>query len=157
STVLGGPGTTLPAPISVPLDPDNVPVIKIAAAEDGERYRFDAPAVAPAGTLALELENLGELPHDLVVLRPRVGVSTRQIEEVLAGPAPEAATTLVQPLGGAAPVAPKAKQTVAMRFEPGDYYLASFTRGADGRPGTLHGMYRRMEVVPAPDALARRA
>jgi len=129
----------------------------VIAAEDGDRFRYDTVDTIPAGPVTIDLENRGKQPHDLSILRPRANVTAAQLGELLNGPVPEAAITIAQLHGGPAPVAPQSRQRVSLRLDPGEYYLASLHRGADGRIGAAHGMVRRLTVLAPSEDFARRA
>jgi hypothetical protein len=139
--------TTAPTPDALPDGPDGLPLARIVAHDDGDSSSYDAPDVVAAGPLAIEFTNTGAAAHDLTILRPHAEISPTQLGSLLSGPAPDAAFAAADLLGGAGPVAPQASQSVAVLLAPGDYELASMTRGADGRLGVARGLHRRLRVV----------
>ncbi len=152
--VVIGAGTV---PAALPYDTDDVPQLHVGISEEGERYRFEAPEAVQSGPVAIEIHNTGTRQHNFVVVQPKPSVTMDQLSDLLSGPAPQAAPTIAQFLGGSAVVPPGDKRSVAMHLEVGEYMLISTHNGTDGRPDTAHGLIRRLVVAPAPEAVARRA
>jgi hypothetical protein len=144
----GGPGTTVAAVAPpLPTGPDGLPMAKVVANDDGNRSSFDAPVAVRAGPIAIEFTNAGATAHDLTILAPHPGLRVDQLDEVLAGPAPEAASAVSTFFGGAGPIPSKSSQVIAVLLEPGDYELAAVARGADGRVGASQGLHRTLVVT----------
>jgi hypothetical protein len=140
------PGSTRPAPASLPADRDGLPTLQVVARE-GDTFSLDAPAAIPAGPVTVEFHNAGDQAHDLAVLRAAPGVEASQIADILGGPAPDAVGAVAVFRGGAGPVGAHGAQSVALDLEPGTYFLSSPLRGPDGRSGVVRGMRRPLEVV----------
>jgi hypothetical protein len=147
-TFVVGPATTqAPAPAALATGPDGLPLATVTATDDGDRSSYDAPAAVAAGPLAIDFTNHGTMAHDLTVLHPKAGATIDQLDALVTGPAPEAASTIADLLGGAGTTAAGATTTVALLLQPGDYELASMARGPDGRLGVTRGLHRRLRVA----------
>lgn len=115
-------------------------------------YRFDAPPQVPAGLVEVELENLGQSPHALLVSKIKDGVSYDQITAAkMKGPGQSFALQDAV-LGGTDFVgtAPGGRQVVQLFFDQGKYILESNALGNDGINDFVKGMLAPLEVVTAP-------
>lgn len=115
-------------------------------------FRFEAPAQIPAGLVEVELENLGQSPHALVVSKIKQGVTYDQIAAAkLKGPG-QSAPLQEAVLGGTDFVgtAPGGRQVVELFFDQGKYIWESNAVGNDGIQDMMKGMLAPLEVISAP-------
>jgi hypothetical protein len=115
-------------------------------------FRFEAPAQAPAGLVEVELENLGQSPHALLVSKIKEGVTYDQIAAAKLKGAGQSGPLQDAVLGGTDFVgtAPGGRQVVQIFFDQGKYIWESNAVGTDGIQDLMKGMLAPLEVVGAP-------
>jgi uncharacterized cupredoxin-like copper-binding protein len=115
-------------------------------------YSFEAPAQIEAGLVSITMENEGQEPHHVQLVRLNDGVTTEQFQAALQQ-SPEAAMPLVSFAGGPGVVPPGQSQQVDVELNPGHYFLLCLVPSSDGIPHLAKGMLAPLEVV-APTAQA---
>lgn len=107
-------------------------------------YAFTSSAPITAGQHVIRLENTGEQPHELIVIRLEPG---KTIQEFAAwvrnrqGEAPGA------PVGGTTPQSRGTTTFFVVNFSAGEYAFVCVVRDAsDGRPHIAHGMVQQFRV-----------
>jgi len=115
-------------------------------------FRFEAPAQIPAGLVEVELENLGQSPHALLVSKIKAGVTYDQIAAAKAKGPGQSFPLQDAVLGGTDFVgtAPGGRQVVQLFFDEGKFLLESNALGNDGIRDTVKGMLAPVDVVSAP-------
>lgn len=119
-----------------------IPQITIKAHD----YSFEAPAQIEAGLVSIRLENEGQEPHHVQLVRLNDGVTMEQLQATLQQ-GPEAALPLVTLDGGPGVVPSGKSQQVTVELTPGHYLLMCFVPGPDGIPHLAKGMMAPLEVV----------
>ena len=109
-------------------------------------YSFEAPAQIEAGLVSIRLENEGQEPHHVQLVRLNDGVTMEQLQATLQQ-GPEAALPLVTLDGGPGVVPSGKSQQVTVELTPGHYVLACLVPGPDGIPHLAKGMMAPLEVV----------
>ncbi len=107
-------------------------------------YSFTVSAPITPGPHIIRVDNTGELPHELLVVRLEPG---RTIEEYAAwarkpeGPRPGT------PVGGTTPAARGMTIFDVVDFTPGEYgFICLIADAKDGRPHAAHGMIQQFKV-----------
>jgi hypothetical protein len=109
-------------------------------------YSFEAPAQIEAGLVSIRLENEGQEPHHVQLVRLNDGVTMEQLQAKLQQ-GPEAALPLVTLDGGPGVVPSGKSQQVTVELTPGYYVLLCFVPSPDGIPHLAKGMVAPLEVV----------
>jgi hypothetical protein len=109
-------------------------------------YSFEAPAQIEAGLVSITMENEGQEPHHVQLVRLNDNVTMEQFQAALQQ-SPEAAMPLVSFAGGPGVVPPGQSQQVDMELNPGHYFLVCLVPSADGIPHVVKGMLAPLEVV----------
>lgn len=109
-----------------------------------QEYGYKLSAPLTAGERRLRVENDGEQPHELELVRLADGKSVVDLEkwvESQQGPPPG------EPLGGVAALAPGAQAFFSADITPGNYALICFVPDVhDGKPHFIHGMAQEITV-----------
>lgn len=115
-------------------------------------FRFEAPAQVPAGLVEVELENLGQSPHAVLISKLKVGVTYDQIAAAKAKGPGQSFPLTEAVLGGTDLVgtAPGGRQVVQLFFDEGKFLLESNALGNDGIRDMVKGMLALVDVVSAP-------
>ncbi len=128
--------------------PKDRPKVTITAHD----FSFTAPATMPAGYVDVTLTNQGKEDHQLQLVK--LGSAT------LAEFKAYAVTTdlaKVQPgtifVGGPNNVAPGKSVTATVKLDPGEYAIACFIPGKDGKPHVAKGMLGEVKVATAADSV----
>lgn len=110
-------------------------------------YSFDAPASIPAGLTTIRLVAKGKELHHVALVKLENGKSMADFAAALrtAGPPP----AWMVDAGGVNPPRPGGTTEATQRLEPGNYVLACFVPGPDGKPHVMKGMMRALTVTPA--------
>jgi len=115
----------------------------------GLDYAFGGPRTLPPGPTSIAFENRGEVPHEMILVRLKEGVTLDQVMEgVAAGTDPEEFTE-----GGAAILIVGPGETADGRVEvdllPGRTYalVCNFQDEPDAAPHTALGMVASLEVT----------
>jgi hypothetical protein len=107
-------------------------------------YGYDLSAPLTRGAHEIRVVNDGKQSHELVLLRLHPGKSMQDLAawaEKMSGPPPASF------LGGVSPLSPGGHNEFAVELTPGRYALLCFLPDAnDGKPHTLHGMAREIDV-----------
>jgi len=107
-------------------------------------YNFVSSKPLTAGTQAIEVENAGPQPHELVLVRLEPGKSVQDFLGWVmkpAGPPPAHA------IGGVSPMEKGRTARINVNLTPGDYALVCFIPDAkDGKPHLAHGMVQQIHV-----------
>ena len=112
----------------------------------GEDFKFDAPAVIPAGMTEFRFTNKGPALHHLAILKLNGGKTVDDLRAALANPGP--LPSWVKEYGGAnAPVAGETSNAT-LNLVPGNYALICFV-DIGGPPHFAKGMVRPLKVVPS--------
>jgi uncharacterized cupredoxin-like copper-binding protein len=109
-------------------------------------FSFEAPAQIEAGLVSITLENAGQEPHHVQLVRINDDVSMEQLQAALQQ-GPEAALPLVTLEGGPGVVAPGRSQQVTVNLIPGRYLLLCLVPSPDGVPHLAKGMITPLEVM----------
>lgn len=114
----------------------------------GTDYAFDVPETLPAGQTAFTFENAGQVPHEMILVRLKEGVTLPQVlEAASAGTDPAEFTE-----GGAAILIASPGDTAGTRMLvdllPGRTYalVCNFEDGAGKPPHVALGMAKSIEV-----------
>ena len=114
----------------------------------GTDYAFDAPDTLPAGQTAFTFENAGQVPHEMILVRLKQGVTLPEVlEAASAGADPGDFTE-----GGAAILIASPGDTAGTRMLvdllPGRTYalVCNFEDGAGKPPHVALGMAKSIEV-----------
>lgn len=115
----------------------------------GLDYAFGGPRTLPPGPTSIAFENRGEVPHEMILVRLKEGVTLEQVMEgVAAGTDPQAFTE-----GGAAILIVGPGETAESRVQvdllPGRTYalVCNFQDEPDAEPHTALGMVASLEVT----------
>jgi hypothetical protein len=115
----------------------------------GTDYAFDAPRVLPPGRTAFAFENAGRVPHEMILVRLKEGVTLQQVlAAAQEGGDPEEFTE-----GGAAILIAGPGETAGSRtlveLLPGRTYalVCNFQDAADQPPHVALGMTAAIEVA----------
>lgn len=109
-------------------------------------YSFEAPAQIEAGLVSIRMENEGQEPHHVQLVRLNDGVTMEQFQAAIQQ-GPEAALPLVTLAGGPGVVPGGKSQQVTVELDPGHYILLCLVPGTDGIPHLAKGMMAALEVV----------
>ncbi len=109
-------------------------------------YSFEAPAQIEAGLVSIIMENEGQEPHHVQLVRLNDGVTMEQFQTAIQQ-GPEAALPLVTLAGGPGVVPGGKSQQVTVELDPGHYILLCLVPGTDGIPHLAKGMMAALEVV----------
>ncbi len=109
-------------------------------------YSFEGPTQIEAGPVSITLENEGQEPHHVQLVRLNDGVSPEQFQTALRQGA-EATLPLMTWAGGPGVVDSGNSQEVAMELSAGTYMLLCFVPVPDGIPHLAKGMVASLEVV----------
>lgn len=110
-------------------------------------YRFDAPASIPAGLTTIRLVSEGKELHHVAFVKLEDGKTVQDFAAALRNPGPPPAWMVE--MGGVNPPRPGGTAEETQRLEPGNYMLACFVPGPDGKPHVAKGMMRAITVTPA--------
>lgn len=106
-------------------------------------YQFDAPESIPAGWTRFTLDNQGEQPHDLMLLKPEAG---KTITDVLSALQSEGPPDWVELYGGVS-AAPGETGEYVVNLDAGDYIGLSFGQNESGPPDAAQGMIHAFTVT----------
>jgi len=122
--------------------PSPIPMITIRAAD----YSFTGPTALQAGLVTITLENDGQEPHHIQLVRLNDGVTMAQFEAALQQ-SDTAIFPLIQLAGGPGAVAPGQRQQVTVQLIAGHYVLLCFVPDSMGMPHFAKGMVAALEVT----------
>ena len=117
------------------------PEVVITAAD----FRFDLPAIVPAGLTRLTLANEGAVAHHAMFMHLNGDTTRDDLEAALAQPDPGQFFGLSQSLGGPV-VGPGLRATTIADLTPGEYVVICAVPEADGTPHYMMGMAAPLEV-----------
>jgi hypothetical protein len=106
-------------------------------------YRFEAPESAAAGWTRFTLENVGEQPHDLMLLKPEAG---KTISDVLTALEAEAPPDWAALYGGVS-AGPGETRAYTVNLDAGSYIALSFGQNESGPPDAAQGMIHEFTVA----------
>jgi hypothetical protein len=107
-------------------------------------YAFDITPAISAGRRTLRVENAGQQPHHVALVRLGPG---RSAEDALAWFKQMTGAPLDTPIGGTTALAPGVVNFITADFEAGNYALICFLPdSSDGRSHAQHGMLRQIRV-----------
>lgn len=119
-------------------------------------FSFAVDTPIPSGRRALRVENAGEEPHDLVLLKLAPGRTIADVQTWLnperarraegASDSAPSLESLGTGLGGIAAIAPGMQSYFEADFTPGEYVLLCMATAPDGRSHIEHGMIREISV-----------
>lgn len=104
-----------------------------------------APAAVRAGRVQLEIDNAGELLHDLVLIRKA------EVDQLARTPSGGVDVAVDRPIDEIEDLEPGSYLAVSPNVLPGDYLLVcTVTEGADGQPldHFQAGMWAKLRVMP---------
>ncbi|HUF26089.1 MAG TPA: hypothetical protein VMM18_03810 [Gemmatimonadaceae bacterium] len=114
----------------------------------GTDYAFDVPETLPAGPTAFTFENAGQVPHEMILVRLKEGVTLPQVlEAVRAGADPGEFTEGGTAILIASP-ADTAETRILVDLLPGSTYalVCNFVDGEGKPPHVALGMVKSIEV-----------
>jgi len=107
-------------------------------------YSFTLSTPITAGTHTLEIENNGQQPHEIELVRLAPGKSAAEMAKWVFqqyGPPPG------EPLGGVPAIQVGSHAFITQNFTPGNYALLCFIPDVkDGKPHAAHGMVKQITV-----------
>jgi hypothetical protein len=106
-------------------------------------FRFEAPESLPAGWTRFTLENVGERPHDLMLLKPEAGKTISDVLEALQAEGPPDWAALY----GGVSAGPGETRTYTVNLDPGSYIALSFGQDESGPPDAAQGMIHAFDVT----------
>lgn len=113
-------------------------------------YSFEGPTQIEAGPASITLENEGQEPHHVQLVRLNDGVSPEQLQTALQQGS-EATLPLMTWAGGPGVVDSGGSQEVAIELTAGTYMLLCFVPSPEGAPHLAKGMVASLEVVAGQD------
>jgi hypothetical protein len=128
---------------------------------DGDEYAFVMPDSIQGGWTTLELENVGEEPHEFALAKLEGDRTLADLRDVLGDPATQeqGPPEWVSIRAGIPTLARAETASLAQQLEPGRYALICFLDGPNGRPHFVDGMIKVVDVegdaggeAPEPDA-----
>lgn len=115
----------------------------------GHDYAFEVPEPVPSGTVHFSFENVGEVPHEVVLVQLNEGVTAERVAEALQGEVDPA--TLMAGIVGILIADPgtTAIGRLVVELEAGQTYamLCNFTDTEDAPPHIALGMMRIFEAT----------
>lgn len=105
-------------------------------------FRFEAPDTVPAGWTRFTLENVGERPHDLMLLKPEAGKTISDVLEALEAEGPPDWAALY----GGVSAGPGETRAYTVNLDPGSYIALSFGQNESGPPDAAQGMIHAFTV-----------
>jgi uncharacterized cupredoxin-like copper-binding protein len=119
------------------------PIVVVRATD----YKFEAPALVPAGTIEFRLENAGNEVHHLWLVQLRDGRTYSDFLRAMdASTGPRMPKWAVD-VGGPNDVSAGLSATAWLTLEPGKYVLVCYVPAPDGRPHVMHGMVKELTVA----------
>jgi hypothetical protein len=123
----------------------------VVAAPDAEQiavvatdYAFDIPEV-PTGKVAFTMENAGEEPHFMFVVKLNEGATLAEaLEAEAAGEDPD--QFVEEEVGGSSTVGPGQTSVLNAELTPGTYGMLCFVSAPDGAPHAALGMAQEFTV-----------
>lgn len=112
-------------------------------------YKFDAPASVSAGTIAFRLDNAGTELHHLWLVELREGRSFSDFLRAMDSSGPPRMPSWAVDVGGPNDVSGGMSATAWLTLEPGRYVMVCYVPAPDGRPHTMHGMFKELTVTAA--------
>lgn len=138
----GLPGVVVPrAPAHTVAKPRVVPVV----ASD---YAFQAPDTVQAGLVTLQLSNVGQEPHHLVLVRLAPGRTFSEFVRSTTAAHGEP-PRWAEPVGGPNAILPGGSANATLNLAPGNYALLCMIPSPDGKTRAMKGMQQQLTVVPA--------
>ena len=113
-------------------------------------YSFEGPTQIEAGPTSITLQNEGQEPHHVQLVRLNDGVSPEQFQTALQQGI-EAALPLMTWVGGPGIVASGESQEVAIELAAGTYLLLCFVPDSEGAPYLAKGMVASLTVMAGQD------
>lgn len=119
-------------------------------------FSFAHDSVIPAGQHTIRVENVGQEPHDLVMMKLTPGTTVDQLLAAMnperarrpdqADEAPPPMESLATGIGGIAAIAPGMESFFEANLTVGDYVLLCMATAPDGRSHIEHGMVTQFRV-----------
>lgn len=119
---------------------------------DAKTYAFSAPEGLTAGSARFNLDNNGDEPHHVQVVRLNDGSTMEDVQAALQSENPEAALfQVVTPVGGTGVVDPGGESNVdaIIDLTEGEHLLLCFIAGTNGVPHLAQGMLQPFTVGAA--------
>ena len=113
-------------------------------------YVYQGPESIPGGWSRLTLDNQGQQPHDLIMVRLAEGKTVEDVMAALEAEGPPEWATLY---GGVSAQAGQSESYV-VDLEPGSYVMFSFGDEEQGPPDAAQGMIRTLTVTAAESDVA---
>jgi hypothetical protein len=119
----------------------------------GKDFSYATAASVKAGFVKVSLDNQGQEPHQVQLVRINDGVTPQQLQEAQTDQTGEKLLPLVTVKGGVNGIAPGTKQSAVTKLDAGQYLMLCFLRGADGVAHAAKGMVAPFTVsAPATKA-----
>ncbi len=105
--------------------------LTVKASEPSEgKYAFDLPATIDGGVVALTLDNVGTVPHEIAMVQVKEGTTPEQVTEDLLGNEGGPIPDYVLSVAGVGFAAPGKKATATQKIPAGSYvYFCTFGEG----------------------------
>lgn len=123
-------------------DPDAVQ-IEVNAVD----YAFELDEGVPTGKVAFILQNDGEEPHELSLVRLADGTTLDDAEAAADSGPGEIQSLMQDEIGETTEVEPGGTGVLNAELEPGVYGMACFVPDPEGNPHFIHGMYLFFETT----------
>lgn len=143
-------------PTTTEAKPASVQEVTIEASStsegDTKTYAFSAPEGLTAGAARFNLDNNGDEPHHVQVVRLNDGATMEDVQAALQSENPEAALfQVVTPVGGTGVVDPggESNMDAIIDLTEGEHLLMCFISGASGAPHLAQGMLQPFTVGAA--------
>jgi hypothetical protein len=109
-------------------------------------YDFQLPGAFQPGMTEFVLENQGEEPHELALMRLEEGRTLEDVEALIEEGVPEEPPPWITPVGGTFARPGRASDPFQANLEQGTYLVACFVTDEDGVPHAALGMLETIEV-----------
>jgi len=119
-------------------------------------FSFALDSVVPAGRHTIRVDNAGQEPHDLVMMKLNPGKTVAELLAAMnperarrpgqAGEPPPPLESLMTGAGGIAAIAPGMEAFFEANLSPGEYVLLCMATAPDGRSHIEHGMVKQIRI-----------
>jgi hypothetical protein len=109
-------------------------------------YTFHVDGTVAAGDAEFVLQNEGEEPHELAVMRLEQGRTIEDVEALIEEGVPEEPPPWVISVGGTFARPGRTSDPLQADLEAGTYLMACFVTTKDGTPHAALGMIEELEV-----------
>lgn len=109
-------------------------------------YKFHVDGTIAAGDTELVLQNDGEEPHELALMRLEQGRTIEDVEALIEEGVPDEPPRWVTPVGGTFARPGRTSDPLRADLEAGTYLMACFVTSKDGTPHAALGMIEELEV-----------